>query len=118
MPVFRTHAIVIRSIPYGESDRIVTFLTENFGKVKGIAKGARRSRRRFQNALSLFSHIRLIFFDREGMGLVRVNSCDILNSFPKIRDHLQRIYYGEYFLELVNEKIGRASCKERVCTTV
>ena len=106
MPVFRTHAIVIRSIPYGESDRIVTFLTENFGKVKGIAKGARRSRRRFQNALSLFSHIRLIFFDREGMGLVRVNSCDILNSFPKIRDHLQRIYYGEYFLELVNEMAG------------
>ena len=40
------------------------------------------------------------------MGLVRVNSCDILNSFPKIRDHLQRIYYGQYFLELVNEMSG------------
>jgi DNA repair protein RecO (recombination protein O) len=106
MPVFITHAIVTHSIPYGESDRIVTFLTKDFGKVKGIAKGARRSRRRFQNALSLFSHIRLIFFEREGMGLVRVNSCDILNSFPKIRDHLQRIYYGEYFLELVNEMAG------------
>ena len=106
MPVFRTQAIVIHSIPYGESDRIVTFLTKDFGKIKGIAKGARRSQKRFQNALSLFSLIRLIFFDREGMGLVRVSSCDIVNSFPNIRDHLQRIYYGEYFLELANEMAG------------
>ncbi len=106
MSIFRTQAIVTHSIPYGESDRIVTFLTRDFGKMKGIAKGARRSQKRFQNALSLFSHIRLIFFDREGMGLVRVNGCDILHSFPKIRDHLEKIYYGEYFLELVNEMAG------------
>ena len=106
MGVFKTKAIVIRSTPYGESDRIVTFFSEDFGKIKGIAKGARRSRKRFQNALSLFSFVRLLFFDKEGMGLVRVEGCDILNSFPKIRDHLRKIFYGEYFLELVNEMSG------------
>src|SRR5512139_105138 len=106
MGVFKTKAIVIRSTPFGESDRIVTFFAEDFGKIKGIAKGARRSRKRFQNALGLFSHVRLIFFDREGTGLVRVEGCDILNFFTKIREHLKRIFYGDYFLELVNEMAG------------
>jgi DNA repair protein RecO (recombination protein O) len=106
MPLFTTNAIVIRSHHYGESDKIVTFFTKDFGKIKGIAKGARRSKKRFQNALGLFSHLRLLFFDREGMGLVRADSCDILHIFPRIREDLKKIFYGNYFLELVNEMAG------------
>jgi DNA repair protein RecO (recombination protein O) len=106
MPLFNTDAIVVRSLNYGESDKILTFFTKDFGKVRGIAKGARRSRKRFQNALGLFSHLRLIFFDREGMGLVRAESCDILHSFPKIRGDLKKICYGNYYLELIDEMAG------------
>ncbi len=106
MPLFTTPAIVTRSMNYGESDKILTFFTRDFGKLKGIAKGARRSKKRFQNVLSLFSHLRLIFFDREGMGLVRVESGDILHTFPRIREDLKRFYYGNYYLELVNEMAG------------
>lgn len=106
MPLFKTDAIVIRSFHYGESDKIVTFLTRDFGKIRGIAKGARRSKKRFQNALGLFSHLRLIFFDREGMGLIRAEGCDVLNSFPKIRENIRKIFFGNYFLELVNEMAG------------
>lgn len=106
MPLFSTHAIVTRSLNYGESDKIITFFTRDFGKLKGIAKGARRSKKRFQNVLGLFSHLRLIFFDREGMGLVRIESGDLLNAFPKIRENLKRIYYGNYYLELINEMAG------------
>ena len=106
MPLFKTNAIVIRSLNYGESDKIITFFSKDFGKLKGIAKGARRSRKRFQNALGLFSHLRLIFFDKEGMGLVRAEACDILHSFPKIREDLKKILYGNYYLELVNEMAG------------
>ena len=106
MPLFKTDAIVIRSLHYGESDKIVTFFTEDFGRIKGIAKGARRSKKRFQNALGLFSHLRLIFFEREGMGLMRVEGCDILHPFPKIREDLKKIFYGNYYLELINEMAG------------
>ncbi len=106
MPVFTTDAIVIRSLPYGESDKIVTFFTKDFGKLKAIVKGARRSRKRFQNALELFAHIRLVFFDREAGGLVRGEGCDILGSFQKIREDLKKILYGNYFLELMNEMSG------------
>jgi len=106
MPLYTTESIVIRSINYGESDKIVTFFSKDFGKIRGIAKGARRSRKRFQNALGLFSHLRLIFFDREGMGLVRAESGDLLHTFPKIREDLKKIFYGSYYLELVNEMSG------------
>jgi len=103
MPLFTTEAIVIRSLNYGESDKILTFFTKDFGKLKGIAKGARRSKKRFQNVLGLFSYLRLIFFDREGMGLVRVDSGDLLDPFPNLREDLRKIYYGHYYLELVSE---------------
>jgi DNA repair protein RecO (recombination protein O) len=106
MPLYTTNAIVLQSHHYGESDKIVTFFTKDFGKIKGIAKGARRSKKRFQNALDLFSHLRLIFFDREGMGLVRADNCDILHTFPRIREDLKKIFYGNYYLELVKEMAG------------
>ena len=44
----KTAGFVLRSLQYGESDLIVTFYTREFGKIKGIAKGAKRSRKRFQ----------------------------------------------------------------------
>jgi DNA repair protein RecO (recombination protein O) len=106
MPLLNTPAVVLRSLNYGESDRIVTFFTKDFGKLKGIAKGARRSRKRFQNALDLFSHVRLGFFEKERAGLVRIDSCDILQSFKGIREDLKKICYGTYFLELIDEMAG------------
>lgn len=106
MPLYKTEAIILRSINYGESDKIVTFFTKDFGRIKGIAKGARRSRKRFQNALNLFTHIRLIFFEREGMNLVRADGCDILCTFPKIREDLRKIFYANHFLELIDEMAG------------
>src|SRR3989337_2404356 len=106
MALFKTQAIVTRSLHYGESDKIITFFTRDFGKLKGIAKGARRSKKRFQNVLGLFSHLRLIFFDREGMGLVRVESGDLLHTFPRIREDLRKIFLGNYYLEMMNEMAG------------
>ena len=47
----RTPALVLRGRTHGESDKIVTFLTRDWGKVTGIAKGAKRSQRRFVNVL-------------------------------------------------------------------
>ena len=52
-----TEAMVLRSHPLGESDRIVTFLTRSSGKVRGVAKGARRSRRRFGSNLEPLSQM-------------------------------------------------------------
>ena len=54
-----TPAVVVRARVFGESDKIVTFLTRDLGKVTGIAKGAKRSKRRFVNVLEPFTHVSL-----------------------------------------------------------
>lgn len=90
MPVRETEALVLRSQPLGESDRIVIFLTRGAGKVRAVAKGARRSRRRFGSNLERFSRVRLSYFEREGSDLARVESAELLESFYRLQEDPER----------------------------
>ena len=54
MEPVHTRAVLLRQVDTGESDRVVTLLTEELGKVSAIARGARKSRKRFGAALALF----------------------------------------------------------------
>ena len=106
MPLKQATAIVIGSFDYGESDRIVTFFTLENGKVKGIAKGARRSRRRFSNCLDLFCHVKIHFFEKEHRSLTRIDQCDALELFPALSQDVAKMTYGSYFAELVDAMAG------------
>jgi DNA repair protein RecO (recombination protein O) len=90
VPVRDTEAMVLRSQPLGESDRIVTFLTRAAGKVRAVAKGARRSRRRFGSALEPLSLVRLRYFEREGADLARIETTDLLESFYDLQEEPER----------------------------
>lgn len=97
-----SEAIVLQTIDYAESDRIVSLYTKDFGRIKGIAKGAKRSRKRFGSALEPFTYNEAIFVDKATHGLVRLESCRIINSFPEIAQDIRKVVFGNYFLELVN----------------
>ncbi len=103
MPLYKTPAIVLRSIPYGEADKIVTLYTLDFGKIKGMAKGAKRSRKRFGNALEIGCHVSATFFEKETSNLVRLSHCDVIRPFASVREDLHRLAWASYFIELVNE---------------
>lgn len=96
-------AVVLSSIDYGESDKIVTFYTLEFGKLKGIAKGAKRSKKRFVNNLEPFSYIRLLFFQKPGRDLVMLEQADIVGRFDSLLTDIDRLAFGSYCLELLNE---------------
>ena len=95
-------AIVLRSWPYGESDKIVSFLTENHGKLTGIAKGAKRSRKRFSNSLELCSLVNLRFQDRPHGGLVFIVSSDLLPGFKPLAASLEKIAFASYMVEITD----------------
>ncbi len=97
--IHKTRAVVLHTLDYGESDRIATFYTLEFGKVKGIAKGARSSRRRFANALEPFSCAD-IRFSRKGDSLAFVDQCDMVDHFPTIRSDLEKSMSASYLVEL------------------
>ncbi len=100
---YKADAILLRSLDYGESDRIVTFLTDDFGKIKGIAKGARRSRKRFANALEICSLSRIIFSRRNRDGLALIENCDVGNHYPGIRADLASSLTAAYLVDLVDQ---------------
>jgi DNA repair protein RecO (recombination protein O) len=99
----RTEAIVVKSTDYGESDRIVTFYTLEFGKIKGIAKGARKSRRRFPNALEPFTHSQLDFSRKTQTGLDFIEGSDVLFHFPDIRSNLEKTLAASYMVDLTDK---------------
>lgn len=103
-----TPAIVLRAWPFGESDKIVTFLTEKHGKLTGIAKGAKRSIRRFSNSLEPFSLVDLRFQDRVNSGLAFILASDLRKSFQKLSVSLEKIAFASYFVEITDGLIGES----------
>ncbi|HUN59073.1 MAG TPA: DNA repair protein RecO [Candidatus Binataceae bacterium] len=96
-----TPAIVLRARDYAESDRIVTLLTRDFGKLSGIAKGAKASRRRFERKLEPFSHVTLFFRRRPHGQLVFITRAEAGDLPPlTAEDDLARFALGTYMLEL------------------
>jgi len=97
--LYKSDAVVISRRNLGESDRLVEFYTRDFGKVRGVAKGARRPRSRFGSALETFTRGRLLFFDTGRSELVRIDHFDILESFIRVREHLERLGRGAWVVE-------------------
>ena len=99
----KTEAIVLRRFDYGESDWIVTFYTSDFGKIRGIAKGARRSQKRFANTLELFSCSHILFSRRGKEGLALIEDSCISSHYPHIRENLDKTLTASYLLDLTDQ---------------
>ncbi|MGH9440910.1 MAG: DNA repair protein RecO [Thermoanaerobaculia bacterium] len=83
MPLVRAKAFVLSAIPLREKDRIVTILTEETGKSRVVARGARRLQSAFAGALEPMSEAEVLFFEKEGRDLHRLDSLELVrSSFP------------------------------------
>lgn len=82
----RTEAIVLRSIRYGEADRILHLYTPDRGRLSAIAKGARRARSRFGARLEPFFHVRAVLHEGRSE-LLTVTGVDTVAAHGRLRDH-------------------------------
>src|ERR1700750_796813 len=73
-------AIVLRVWPFHEADLLVSLFTREQGKVKGVARHAMKSRRRFGGALEPRTHVRASYAEKPRQELVRLDSFEILSS--------------------------------------
>ena len=88
MPARETEAIILKTFPLGEADRLVSFFGRSSGRMRGVAAGARRLKNRFGSTLEILSHVQLWYFERETRDLVRIQQCESLESFNKAQsDH-------------------------------
>ena len=88
MPLLKTPAVTLKSRRWGEADRIVTFYTLRLGKIRGVARGARRIKSRFGCALEPFVACDLNLFEKPPDSLYRITQADIRESFPALREDL------------------------------
>jgi len=99
----RTAAIVVGGRDFGESDRIVTFFTPSSGKLVAVARGAKRSLRRFVNALEPFTHLDLLLVPPRAGGLPRIDSAEPRECFHPLRENVQGFFLGSLCCELVDK---------------
>src|ERR1700761_4604129 len=105
MTLLASDALILRTWPIQESDLIVSFFTRDYGKVKGIAKAALKSRKRFGGALEPMTMVRAWFAQRPRQELVRLDQLEIVRSpLSAPIDHV-RLTVLSFFAELLDQAL-------------
>jgi DNA repair protein RecO (recombination protein O) len=95
-----TQAILLRATPYGESDRVVTLLGRSTGRVSALARGARKSLRRFSGGLGLGATGEAVLRERAGAELAALESFDVVEARHGLGRDLGRTAHAAYAAEL------------------
>ena len=100
---FSSDAVLLRRIEYGDYDYIITFLSEKAGKISVIAKNAKKSIRRFQGSLDLFSfmNVQVLFSKKKKHALPILFNVDLKDPFEKIRIDVEKTGYASYWTEII-----------------
>lgn len=102
--LYRVEGIVIRSMDYGEGNKIITLCTKSHGKVGVLVRGAKKVRSRHAAATQLFTYGEYVFF--RGMGHIgTLNSCEILEANHLLREQLHLAAYASYAAELMDKAL-------------
>src|SRR5262245_50627373 len=102
MALHQSDSIILKTYPLGEADRIVAFFSRDFGKLRGVANGARKMKNRFGASLEPLAHSRIQFFEKENRDLVRIQSADLLDSPMKLFEDYDRAVFAGHVVDLVD----------------
>jgi DNA repair protein RecO (recombination protein O) len=114
MTVLTSEAIVLRTWPVHEADLIVSFFTRDYGRVRGVAKSALRSRKRFGGALEPMTQARAWFVERPRQELVRLDQLEILRSPLSAPVDPIRMTVLSFFAEVLDEALPDHDPQETV----
>ncbi len=114
MSVLTSEAVVLRTWPVHEADLIVSFFTRDYGRVRGVAKSALRSRKRFGGALEPMTLARAWFAERPGQELVRLDQLEIVRSPLSAPVDPVRMTVLSFFAELLDEALPDHDPQETV----
>ncbi|VAW36743.1 DNA recombination and repair protein RecO [hydrothermal vent metagenome] len=105
---FKSDAVILKTIDYGDSDRIVTFYSKVSGKQSAIAKGARRSKRRFVANIDPLCYSRLNLFYNGRSDLLRIDDAGLIDGFSRIKGDIESYGSACYIVELAGEMTEEA----------
>jgi DNA repair protein RecO (recombination protein O) len=113
VPTRVSEAIVLRTYPLKEADLVVSFLTREQGKLRGVAKRARRPKSAFGAGLERLSYVRMAYLQREGRELVNLDSCELIRSqFDLIADYPSSVAL-DFFAEVADQLLPAAEPNDK-----
>lgn len=99
----QSEALILRTYPFREADLLVTLFTRAEGKVRGVAKSAKRSKRRFGGALEPLTHVVAHWEEKEKQELARLDSCDVIASPLATEVTYPRVVALSYVAEVIDQ---------------
>lgn len=113
MPSRVSEAIVLRTYPLREADLIVSFLTRDQGKLRGVARRARRLKSRFGSGLERLSLVEMSYYQRENRELVSLDSCELVHSQFTLAGDYEAGVALDYMAEVSEQLLPLSEPNER-----
>ena len=101
MSAERSEALVLRSVDYSETSRIVTLLSPSRGRLTCMAQGIRRAKSKLAGVLDTFSHIEAVYYWKDGRSIQKLGEASLLDGHHAIKASLDKGLYGAVLLEFV-----------------
>jgi len=99
----QSEALILRTYPFQEADLLVTFFTRAEGKLRGVAKSAKRSKRRFGGALEPLTYVMAHWEEKEKQDLARLDSCEVMASPMALEVTYPRVVALSYVAEVIDQ---------------
>lgn len=100
MPARVSETFVLRTYPFREGDLIVSFFARDLGKLRGVARRARRPKSPFGSGLERLSQVRMAYFQKESAELVNLSSCELIQSQFGLGDEYAASVALDYITEI------------------
>lgn len=113
MPARVSEAFVLRSYPYQEADLIVSLFTRDLGKLRGVAKRARRLKSNFGSGLERLSQVRVSYYQKETLELVKLDNCELIQSQFRLVSSYAASVALDYIAEVSDQLLPPAEPNER-----
>ena len=105
MSIAKTEAFVLKSMKYGETSKIVTLFTKDFGKLNAIVKGARNYKSKLCGTLESMNYIRAVIYMKESRELQMISSAEYINSFTNIQSNFEKLQASFKIIDILNRSI-------------
>ncbi len=105
MAFFKTKGIIIKEVDTGEADKVITIFSEREGKITAYAKGARRPKNSLSACSQFLCYSDLLLYS--GKEMYNLSSCQLIESFYKLREDMVILTYAAYFAEIINDVVQK-----------
>lgn len=103
MPARVSDSFILRTYPFREADLIVSFFTRDLGKLRGVARRARKPKGPFGSGLERLSRVNMTYYERENRDLSNLSGCELIESPFALQSDYARGIALDYFAEVAEQ---------------